>query len=86
MKRVHIDCTGISDARQLHEILARTLAFPGWYGRNLDALYDCLTALREDTVITLYGTQSLGRWEKPFLRVLEDASRENLRLTVCLPE
>ena len=86
MKIVNIDCAGITDARQLHEILARALAFPGWYGNNLDALYDCLTAVKEETVITLCGTQSLGRWETPFLRVLADAARENPRFTYCLPE
>lgn len=86
MKIVNIDCAGITDARQLHEILARALTFPDWYGNNLDALYDCLTALGEETVITLCGTQSMGRWEKSFLRVLADAARENPRLTWYLPE
>ncbi|MGE3268300.1 MAG: barstar family protein, partial [Chloroflexota bacterium] len=27
----------------VHDDIARTLQFPGWYGRNLDALRDCLT-------------------------------------------
>ena len=36
------NCDSISD---LHEILMKEFNFPDYYGKNLDALYDCLTEL-----------------------------------------
>lgn len=65
---------------RVHRALARHLEFPTWYGRNLDALYDCLTDLHEDTELVLVN------WTAPGLqlmrRVMEDAAAENPHLTV----
>ena len=65
---------------RVHRVLARHLAFPAWYGRNLDALYDCLTDLHEDTELVLVN------WTADNLqmmrRVMEDAAAENPHLTV----
>ena len=44
-----IDGAAIETRDQLHDTLARQLSFPAYYGRNLDALFDCLTDLTEDT-------------------------------------
>lgn len=38
-----IDLGLANDEARLHGILARGLHFPEWYGRNWDALVDCLT-------------------------------------------
>ena len=40
-----------NDTRAIHRILKETLGFPDYYGENLDALYDCLTDIREDTAV-----------------------------------
>ena len=67
---------------RVHRVLARKLAFPAWYGRNLDALYDCLTDLHEDTELVLVN------WTAPGLQmmrqVMEDAAMENPHLTVTV--
>ncbi len=42
MKICSLEGERIIDRDKLHVILAAKLQFPGWYGRNLDALYDCL--------------------------------------------
>ena len=68
----HIDCSAISDAKQLHQCLARFLNFPDWYGHNLDALYDCLTELPSPTQLSFSG----------FEAVLEDAQLDCPELTV----
>ncbi len=78
MLRVTIDGASIPDRRALHEALAPVL--PEWYGRNLDALYDCLTEPGELIQLTIQDLDALekhlGGYAHAFLRVLKDASEE----------
>ncbi|MBE6561751.1 MAG: ribonuclease inhibitor [Ruminococcaceae bacterium] len=62
-----------------HEILARELDFPPYYGRNLDALHDCLTDLSADTVIILAESANA---DPRLIAVLRDAEEENPHLRV----
>lgn len=41
MKQITIDCAGLDKAGVM-QALARTFAFPEWFGCNFDALFDCL--------------------------------------------
>lgn len=84
MKKVTIDCAGIDSPGQLHQALQDALAFPEWYGRNLDALHDCLCALTEETELTVMGLSRLGRYEVGFRRVLADSQQENPLLKVVI--
>lgn len=54
-----LDGSEIRDIGQIHDILAASLEFPAWYGRNLDALYDCLTDMREETEIRILHRESM---------------------------
>ncbi len=78
---VLLDGNTILNREMLHDLLATELCLPPWYGRNLDALYDCLTDVREDTVVVLRDRgaleEHLGSYGHRFLRLLEDASRDN---------
>lgn len=84
MKEITIDCEGIGTARQLHQALAEQLDFPDWYGGNLDALHDLLTAITEDTGLTLLHLETLGRAALGFRRVLHDAEKENPHFNVTI--
>ncbi len=44
-KNVQIDGSKITDWESFHDQFAATLAFPGFYGRNMDAWIDCMTWL-----------------------------------------
>ena len=82
--RVILDCEKLSQRRPAHEYLQDALGFPEYYGKNLDALFDCLTSLPECTIV-LRGRDKLARsggYGARILRVLEDAARANLRLTL----
>lgn len=57
----------------IHEQLAQALSFPCWYGNNLDALHDCLTATTETVQITLLEPELLPG----LYRVLKDCANEN---------
>lgn len=78
----HIDCSGISDAKQLHQCLARFLHFPEWYGHNLDALYDCLTELPSPIRLSFSGWDHHAPWANGFEAVLEDAQLDCPELTI----
>ena len=84
MKEITIHCTNIGSMGEMHDLLARELAFPDWYGRNLDALHDCLTAVCEDTLLTFLHFPALPFPTAGLLRVLRDSESENPRLEISL--
>ena len=49
MRKVIADLRQCPDREALHDVLSEAFAFPDYYGRNLDALYDLLTEMSEDT-------------------------------------
>ena len=67
-----------------HDYLAAQLAFPAWYGRNLDALWDLLTTRHEETVLIVRNCaqlqKALGPYGDALLKTLTDAARVNTRL------
>lgn len=84
---VTINCGYITDEESLHKIFAKSLQLPAYYGKNLDALYDCLTTMPAPSTITLYNVQSmldnLGGYGRAAICLIERAERENPgRLTV----
>ena len=80
---ITIDCTGVENARQMHELLARELSFPPYYGHNLDALFDCLTEMGNRT-IRLEGYMALGEWKDRFTGVFANVALENPDLDIVL--
>lgn len=81
MRICSLDGERITDREVLHDILAAEFRFPDWYGRNLDALYDCLTDIREETEVRISQRtimeRNLGGYSQLLLKVLQDASKEN---------
>ena len=48
-----LDCREMQGKKKAHAYLAEKLSFPSYYGKNLDALYDCLTDISEPTAVGL---------------------------------
>lgn len=46
MRRIIIDAEDMRDKDSLHFVLKEALNLPDYYGRNLDALWDCLMEIR----------------------------------------
>ncbi len=88
MEQIKLDCSNITTAQQFHQALAGALAFPAWYGHNLDALFDCLTECRTDRELILYGWHALQYNLKDYsekaLYVFKCACDENPHLTVTI--
>ena len=68
----------------VYDYLMRELSFPAWFGRNLDALHDCLTDIGAPTRFILTGASS--PCGKHFVRVFRDAARGNKHLSVEIHE
>ena len=77
MKTITIYCA-FMDKESLHAALQHSLSFPNYYGANLDALYDCLTELEEDTHLIFQNMPPLPG----FRETLEEASSDNPHFTV----
>ena len=81
MKHCTLYLDGIKDRESLHSRLQGSLMLPSYYGRNLDALKDCLTDVREDTELVVYGWDALSEampsYSAALRSVLEDAAAED---------
>lgn len=89
MKKITLDFKDLYTPRQMHEYIAQMLEFPEYYGKNLDALYDCLTDICEETQITVMNYDILDYRENAMINTFLDAAEENDCLevfTTHLPE
>ena len=70
---------------ELHTYLAQELAFPDYYGRNLDAFADCLGDISEPTLVGVVRERNSREGDEPPLATYFDrlclalirATREN---------
>ncbi len=46
-----IDLTGVTSREELHDRIEEALPLPGYYGRNLDALYDALQEISGTVIV-----------------------------------
>lgn len=89
MRKVLLDFKLAATPQQVQEYLAFKLEFPDYYGMNLDALYDSLSEIGEDTCIGVFGTERDGeadRYLRMVKKVLRDAEEENPHLCVIFAE
>ena len=85
MRKIILDLRNVKTQDDVHAYISESLEFPAYYGRNLDALHDCLTDIGEDTCVGFFEPEEENEI-RPYLqrvkRVLRDAENENLHLAV----
>ena len=86
MNRVLLSAAAWDTPEKAHEALAGALAFPDYYGHNLDALHDCLTDLTNTQLVITDCAVPSAKMEKwpGFLSVFFDAAEENPGLDIRL--
>ena len=84
MMELILDGEKLTDRESLHDVFADVLHFPDWYGRNLDALFDCLTDLNEETELVFCNVglleEKLGSYLGLLIKTLGVAAEENPRI------
>lgn len=46
-----VDCRRLLDRSEAHDELTASLSLPAYYGRNLDALWDCVSTMEADVTL-----------------------------------
>ena len=63
---------------EMHDYLSNKLRLPSFYGKNLDALNDCLSSFGKDCVIVLYNADivlnACGDYGKKMIDVFRNAA------------
>ena len=90
MAEIVLDGLEIQSMEEVHDLFARTLNLPEWYGRNLDALFDCLTEGGAPVAVRLLHKDALkerlGRRGRALIHLLRRASKETPRVTLLEAE
>ena len=90
MRQVTISGASFSSMEEIHDFLARELAFPSYYGKNLSALYDVLTETDLETEITVdFTDMEEGKLKESLLRmasVIGDAMSDNAAISLTIVE
>lgn len=81
MKVIEFDGRDFKDIEHTHDILKRKLELPEYYGKNLDALWDCLTGWLDVPVQIKWNNYNdsyfqLGSYAEELKNVFEEASEE----------
>ena len=83
---IYLDGTEMRSRKDAHDHLKQQLALPDYYGRNLDALYDCLTERSEPTELVLVNyelcREALGKYAEALLSTLYHAALHSPALKI----
>jgi ribonuclease inhibitor len=81
-----VDLLGVDSRQALHDALARDLELPEYYGRNLDALGDCLGEMPAGTRILILhsrkASEAIPAYYQGFKQVCADQA--HLRITFLM--
>ena len=89
MKIIVLDGRRMTDRETAHLYLKKKLELPEYYGRNLDALYDCLCEMNNVQIVVAYVAEmkdNLRRYADNIINVFEAAEEKNPKLSVIVEE
>ena len=85
MKSVILDAKKMLEKEKMHQYFAKKFDLPEYYGKNLDALFDCLCEINEPTLIKLKNENALDDGTKESLiQLFRDVCNENELVNLSL--
>ena len=86
MKYVYIGKETVETYSDVYDLFDKAFRFPEYFGRNLDALHDCLTDAAKPELILIGDRdclkERLGDWADAFFGMLEDSAEENENIRI----
>ena len=85
MKIIVLDGRKMTDRETTHTYLKKKLNLPDYYGKNLDALFDCLCEMDGAQIILTYVSEmkdNLRRYADNIINVFEAAEEKNPKISV----
>ena len=93
IKRILLEVSGCSSWDELHETIKQAFDFPEYYGKNLDALWDCLWETfvkKQQWEISICGAKQMSPELQPYMRevmaVFRQAEREFAHVKIFVTE
>lgn len=80
MRKIELNLDDFETRTDFHRFVKEKFAFPDYYGNNLDALYECLTDITENTCVGI--TYSKDGYQKSVCKVFARAEEDNEHLCV----
>ena len=78
MKSVILDAKKMVEKEKMHEYFAKKFDLPEYYGKNLDALFDCLCEINEPTLIKIKNENALdSAIKESLIQLFRDVCSEN---------
>ena len=78
MKSVILDAKKMVEKENMHEYFAKKFDLPEYYGKNLDALFDCLCEINEPTLIKIKNENALdSAIKESLIQLFRDVCSEN---------
>lgn len=84
MKQITLNGKKMTDKDTAHIYIASKLGFPDYYGKNLDALADCVSECCLDKCIRFShfeeAEENLGEYAESLVEVFTDIAEDNPRI------
>lgn len=91
MRNIEINLADVKSFDEFHDLIREKLNFPEYYGRNLDAMHDCLTDIVDDVEVFFTGVKEcrevspeMNAYMDGLERMLKDTSNQCDNLTFIM--
>lgn len=84
MRTIVLNAVRLDEKINAHAYLKRRLKLPKYYGNNLDALYDVLTGIGQQTRILILRSSLAEGYADRVLETIKDAAEANPKVELRL--